>query len=139
MITDRHVFTDNRPPFNHNMVADDRIVPDDRVFFYHDTFTDFYVFADTCGPIDHMHPPFHTFYPTYVEKSLNDNVTGSRMLSDRYKAKIVSNARFPSLAVIKYGRSLWIACKKSSYIATCSRSEEHTSELQSRFDLVCRL
>src|SRR5699024_12382571 len=23
--------------------------------------------------------------------------------------------------------------------ATCSRSEEHTSELQSRFDLVCRL
>src|SRR5699024_11758712 len=25
------------------------------------------------------------------------------------------------------------------YIATLSRSEEHTSELQSRFDLVCRL
>src|SRR5207249_6281222 len=49
-------------------------------------------------------------------------------------------------------RSSWICCSASSYVAwaVCAskkwisrtrmkRSEEHTSELQSRFDLVCRL
>src|SRR5699024_12751898 len=30
-------------------------------------------------------------------------------------------------------------CTPSSCRGVCSRSEEHTSELQSRFDLVCRL
>src|SRR5438067_11229991 len=34
---------------------------------------------------------------------------------------------------------LWVRAVMTSAIATCSRSEEHTSELQSRFDLVCRL
>src|SRR5699024_12223681 len=29
--------------------------------------------------------------------------------------------------------------QKSTYISSAKRSEEHTSELQSRFDLVCRL
>src|SRR5437868_14347579 len=32
-------------------------------------------------------------------------------------------------------RAAWTGCSRSSM----SRSEEHTSELQSRFDLVCRL
>src|SRR5699024_3941932 len=32
-----------------------------------------------------------------------------------------------------------IACEPSRFIAEMGRSEEHTSELQSRFDLVCRL
>src|SRR5699024_12128897 len=32
-----------------------------------------------------------------------------------------------------------IACTFFDNSACCSRSEEHTSELQSRFDLVCRL
>src|SRR5699024_12173879 len=32
-----------------------------------------------------------------------------------------------------------LTARMSSYISRRSRSEEHTSELQSRFDLVCRL
>src|SRR5699024_11389237 len=39
----------------------------------------------------------------------------------------------------------WVKCPNGIYrlrlciVDVCSRSEEHTSELQSRFDLVCRL
>src|SRR5699024_12284308 len=36
-------------------------------------------------------------------------------------------------------RFLYLASKKRLSIAEAVRSEEHTSELQSRFDLVCRL
>src|SRR5690625_5325503 len=33
----------------------------------------------------------------------------------------------------------WANQKRADYISFCSRSEEHTSELQSRGQLVCRL
>src|SRR5699024_11409637 len=32
-----------------------------------------------------------------------------------------------------------MGCRDTAYTTPCLRSEEHTSELQSRFDLVCRL
>src|SRR5437868_7346812 len=45
----------------------------------------------------------------------------------------------------RYGSASWIALttkyppRASGALASAIRSEEHTSELQSRFDLVCRL
>src|SRR5699024_9371276 len=36
-------------------------------------------------------------------------------------------------------RAATVACARFTAAVTASRSEEHTSELQSRFDLVCRL
>src|SRR5207249_5359050 len=38
------------------------------------------------------------------------------------------------------GRAVWCSFRQRTRTAPlCRRSEEHTSELQSRFDLVCRL
>src|SRR5271170_8501377 len=36
-------------------------------------------------------------------------------------------------------RSKWLLCAQRGGTPRCARSEEHTSELQSRVDLVCRL
>src|SRR5699024_11618028 len=43
------------------------------------------------------------------------------------------------IALMSYGISGMRMMSAPPAIAACSRSEEHTSELQSRFDLVCRL
>src|SRR5437868_9699126 len=34
---------------------------------------------------------------------------------------------------------MWLCARRGSIVSRAARSEEHTSELQSRFDLVCRL
>src|SRR5207249_7004914 len=44
----------------------------------------------------------------------------------------------PCMPEIRFNRS-WALLAPSSYLGSSIRSEEHTSELQSRFDLVCRL
>src|SRR5699024_11901256 len=54
----------------------------------------------------------------------------------RHKSRSVSN-RLDYLGIIQeYASYFW---KGESCFFIFSRSEEHTSELQSRFDLVCRL
>src|SRR5699024_12328114 len=47
--------------------------------------------------------------------------------------------RLPSVSWIRLFMSLFPQRKKTSKSWLTLRSEEHTSELQSRFDLVCRL
>src|SRR5690349_22122509 len=46
---------------------------------------------------------------------------------------------FRSLALGTAGRTVVGCAADGGPLAACSRSEEHTSELQSRRDLVCRL
>src|SRR5699024_12140227 len=50
----------------------------------------------------------------------------------------IGQSSFASLVTSTKARVF--GCTASIYLSVCShRSEEHTSELQSRFDLVCRL
>src|SRR5437868_11057970 len=67
-------------------------------------------------------PPTSTLFPytTLFRSSL------LRELQITYKNPL-------SLAFTPDGREVWVACEGER------RSEEHTSELQSRFDIVCRL
>src|SRR5699024_11538367 len=52
----------------------------------------------------------------------------------------LSNVDFPApLEPITVTKSPGFRCRETSTSALRSRSEEHTSELQSRFDIVCRL
>src|SRR5207249_8346292 len=54
----------------------------------------------------------------------------------RFRRTATSGRSSPTWAVCPTPASSWPPTPRSS---TRSRSEEHTSELQSRFDLVCRL
>src|SRR5699024_11741455 len=58
--------------------------------------------------------------------------------SGRYHCRVMSNSSARRFSQAKSARSRWPATMASSTSWT-ERSEEHTSELQSRFDLVCRL
>src|SRR5699024_11274774 len=49
------------------------------------------------------------------------------------------NAQFDACPTGYFGEDLPPATNQWYLSYQCSRSEEHTSELQSRFDLVCRL
>src|SRR5437868_12220336 len=55
-----------------------------------------------------------------------------------YEARrlVVGNAELPADAAV---RAVVLDGRTVGWIASAPRSEEHTSELQSRFDLVCRL
>src|SRR5690349_22506719 len=80
-------------------------------------------------------PPRSTLFPyTTLFRSASDTSVDD-MLAELSTRKM---NRFPSsLVPCQPGRSS--ANKASAIISSCRRSEEHTSELQSRRDLVCRL
>src|SRR5699024_1904500 len=65
-------------------------------------------------------------------KYWSNNVSGTQVLLEAMKAAGVKRIVFSSTAAV-YGEP------EISPITEDTRSEEHTSELQSRFDLVCRL
>src|SRR5438067_6814889 len=77
-------------------------------------------------------PPRSTLFPyTTLFRS------SSKLRVYRYTVPIVSQVRGRVLEVpIEEGNRL---VKKGEVLFRIDRSEEHTSELQSRFDLVCRL
>src|SRR5699024_12140388 len=56
---------------------------------------------------------------------------GDQRLVPRRRRGPVAAASIAALALVGTGTAIWLAGDE--------RSEEHTSELQSRFDLVCRL
>src|SRR6266513_6416054 len=60
----------------------------------------------------------------------NDTATTEIYTLSLHDALPISTGRSGSI------RGTWSRCSDAS---SCARSEEHTSELQSRFDLVCRL
>src|SRR5699024_12543423 len=83
------------------------------------------------------HPPPSPFLPytTLFRSSPSSTAASSRAVFRRMAAASCSvigdPSFFPQYTRIRRGR-----CEKT---VTDFRSEEHTSELQSRFDLVCRL
>src|SRR5699024_11620685 len=53
--------------------------------------------------------------------------------------KIAASTHKPNISIIECGKDDKISFNASVIFSRKTRSEEHTSELQSRFDLVCRL
>src|SRR5699024_12014420 len=75
--------------------------------------------------------PYTTLFRSSPEMSTSDDALRSTRISLSSGATKVPTVKLPSSA-------LHAKCP-SSVRSSAIRSEEHTSELQSRFDLVCRL
>src|SRR5690625_7119740 len=85
-----------------------------------------------------------TGWPIFVQSTLDERLAGLKLEAGRFFASLpaaggffdtLSEADFMSLSP----RSCWEAILSSPSGLRSSRSEEHTSELQSRGHLVCRL
>src|SRR5438105_4516522 len=80
-------------------------------------------------------PPRSTLFPyTTLFRSLGDAVTGRRSVDSAQRSEIPARA-----AAARDSSSARIPASIRDRCAAERRSEEHTSELQSRVDLVCRL
>src|SRR5699024_12114218 len=96
-------------------------------------------FVPLCLP----RPPSSTLFPyTTLFRSLNCPLTfapsASRQTSSLWiRCTPSSRGHFPSSVHVECGMCFFVT-EMSLYFGP-HRSEEHTSELQSRFDLVCRL
>src|SRR5699024_4776124 len=66
-------------------------------------------------------------------------VDRSACYAARYIAKNIVAAGIADQCEIQLAYAIGVAQPVAIYVNTYGRSEEHTSELQSRFDLVCRL
>src|SRR5699024_9845133 len=91
-------------------------------------------------------PAFKEKIPVCIKNTNNPSAPGTMIVSEKEPTKdcvsgIASDDGFCSLYVSKYlmNRELGFGRKLLQILEDESRSEEHTSELQSRFDLVCRL
>src|SRR5699024_12013664 len=75
---------------------------------------------------------------TIVGYSINDTiVTLDRIRENLRKIKVIKSEETVDLIINRSLRQT--ATRSINTVLTVVRSEEHTSELQSRFDLVCRL
>src|SRR5437868_9988753 len=81
-------------------------------------------------------PPRSTLFPyTTLFRSMqniNQAIDQGRQLSFNFDFDVLTTGP----AAMNAGNAVFVATHR---ITTKTRSEEHTSELQSRFDLVCRL
>src|SRR5699024_11756212 len=68
--------------------------------------------------------------PTAIQVKIHDAVTGIRHKT-QYRRAVVGTQGFELVATLQG--------EAGSHLLAQARAEEHTSELQSRFDLVCRL
>src|SRR5699024_12211349 len=84
-------------------------------------------------------PPPSTLFPyTTLFRSYSSQVPGMNCVSPSAPTGLTASGFHPDSC------SIWAASKSTdspdvAAASSRSRSEEHTSELQSRFDLVCRL
>src|SRR5579883_1717887 len=92
--------------------------------------------------------PLYLFHPGAVTVNFAVNLYASCVVEQRRDARIVLRSRdleleesFPSLGALREARQyrLPIPALLVRNFAPETRSEEHTSELQSRENLVCRL
>src|SRR5437868_11697705 len=93
-----------------------------------------------------MQPPHPTptlFPYTTLFRSQNMTQDGSWPEAQRLQAALSSNGHLTTVAgsghYIHWDHPSVVIDAVQQVVATEGRSEEHTSELQSRFDLVCRL
>src|SRR5260370_22438779 len=77
-------------------------------------------------------PPRSTLFPTRRSSDLSLPV-----LADATLAKLIRKG-FAEVKRRRCGGALGLSCRRPT-VATLTRSEEHTSELQSHLNLVCRL
>src|SRR5699024_11790580 len=92
-------------------------------------------FLDDYSLLKNLH-----YYALIYQHLLLDEFFQCRYVFVRHLLLYQSN-RFHQLVVYleKFGKQLDYLDKSNVYDQKLFRSEEHTSELQSRFDLVCRL
>src|SRR5438034_5659189 len=85
-------------------------------------------------------PPRSTLFPYTTLFRSQARSRSSRALSIELSSASVSRAARCSIrACAREARRSYRARRQSNWTLTDSRSEEHTSELQSHSDLVCRL
>src|SRR5690606_40838305 len=88
-----------------------------------------------------LHPPsLHDALPISVaaSPSRRNSAAGSTATTSQPRSAS-ANASRPLPAPTSKARPVFLSNWGSQSLWTCSRSEEHTSELQSRENLVCRL
>src|SRR5699024_11670764 len=77
---------------------------------------------------------------TQIAKLTHTNLLLTMFLSKRFAAGMLhQDTKANNITLIASVAGLIQTPKSAVYAASKARSEEHTSELQSRFDLVCRL
>src|SRR5699024_11396973 len=85
------------------------------------------------------HPDLHSF-PTRRSSDLMNAIHGLYSISNDDYLYVLSTFIFdPALFVARFGFRGLTPKEQDAFFYMYRRSEEHTSELQSRFDLVCRL
>src|SRR5699024_12002989 len=86
-------------------------------------------------------PSFPTRRSSDLKRFLNPFINKScpPMTMDKRKAPITTGCSFPNIGILDKATIKMSKAIPVFKFSLLSRSEEHTSELQSRFDLVCRL
>src|SRR5699024_11854981 len=85
--------------------------------------------------------PYTTLFRSMAMERFNKLETAKVVITNgnHDQTSVVSNHRTPIDAYIGSQPFCFHAAGATEYVEHDGRSEEHTSELQSRFDLVCRL
>src|SRR5699024_11845324 len=76
---------------------------------------------------------------TFLKKEMSDNDWTSNVMLGGLVLLVIVAVFFISKTIRLLNKQDYYALKKLTNLPMIGRSEEHTSELQSRFDLVCRL
>src|SRR5690606_40551489 len=91
-------------------------------------------------------PPFgppraRPSFPTRRSSDLRVNYGLDGSIEERFLGRevIAVEDLLPSIDEAEEGEVVAILCRLTDYMVNSNRSEEHTSELQSRENLVCRL
>src|SRR5207249_11125680 len=87
-----------------------------------------------------LHPYLHSFPTRRSSDLLGTKPLGQHLSGDRlHRGKRLARAVAGGGLAVELGGGIKIVVGHVDRPQGVSRSEEHTSELQSRFDLVCRL
>src|SRR5699024_12872082 len=86
------------------------------------------------------HPPTSTLFPyTTLFRSRRQYIIMHTRNDNHFLLASRDIRMTPSLFELTFTKPYYIELYPSAHTSVERRSEEHTSELQSRFDLVCRL
>src|SRR5207249_10316104 len=84
--------------------------------------------------------PYTTLFRSYLKRATGAKKVDDRVLTEYSKvAGMTKVETMADIRAIQKGTADRLGISVEELVAQIARSEEHTSELQSRFDLVCRL